>query len=53
VQHELLVNRANQLLEKEHSGCRALLRDDKVFDSFDLLFCLTVFTQFKLSFSIP
>ncbi|XP_027188477.1 cullin-1 isoform X2 [Cicer arietinum] len=32
VQHELLVNRANQLLEKEHSGCRALLRDDKVED---------------------
>ncbi|CAJ2679071.1 unnamed protein product [Trifolium pratense] len=32
VQHELLVNRANQLLEKEHSGCRALLRDDKVDD---------------------
>ncbi|CAI8604721.1 unnamed protein product [Vicia faba] len=30
VQHELLVSRANQLLEKEHSGCRALLRDDKV-----------------------
>ncbi|XP_045833452.1 cullin-1-like [Trifolium pratense] len=32
VQHELLVNRASQLLEKEHSGCRALLRDDKVDD---------------------
>ncbi|KAF7825376.1 Cullin-1 [Senna tora] len=32
VQHELLVNHANQLLEKEHSGCRALLRDDKVED---------------------
>ncbi|CAK8544281.1 unnamed protein product [Lathyrus sativus] len=32
VQHELLVIRANQLLEKEHSGCRALLRDDKVDD---------------------
>ncbi|KAL5072255.1 hypothetical protein RYX36_011239 [Vicia faba] len=32
VQHELLVNRANQLLEKEHSGCRVLLRDDKVDD---------------------
>lgn len=32
VQNELLVNRANQLLEKEHSGCRALLRDDKVDD---------------------
>lgn len=32
VQHELLVKRANQLLEKEHSGCRALLRDDKVDD---------------------
>ena len=30
VQHELLVVYANQLLEKEHSGCRALLRDDKV-----------------------
>ncbi|CAH2071938.1 unnamed protein product [Thlaspi arvense] len=32
VQHELLVVYANQLLEKEHSGCRALLRDDKVDD---------------------
>ncbi|XP_045815621.1 cullin-1-like [Trifolium pratense] len=32
VQHELLVNCANQLLEKEHSGCRVLLRDDKVDD---------------------
>ncbi|KAF7842364.1 cullin-1 [Senna tora] len=29
VQHELLVSHANQLLEKEHSGCHALLRDDK------------------------
>ncbi|VFQ68633.1 unnamed protein product [Cuscuta campestris] len=29
VQNELLVVYANQLLEKEHSGCRALLRDDK------------------------
>ncbi|KAE8665461.1 Cullin-2 [Hibiscus syriacus] len=32
VQHELLVVYANRLLEKEHSGCRALLRDDKVED---------------------
>ncbi|XP_028804235.1 cullin-1 isoform X2 [Neltuma alba] len=32
VQHELLVTHANHLLEKEHSGCRALLRDDKVED---------------------
>ncbi|XP_061369357.1 cullin-1-like [Gastrolobium bilobum] len=32
VQHELLVTHANQLLEKEHSGCRALLIDDKVED---------------------
>ncbi|GLT32633.1 hypothetical protein SLA2020_072860 [Shorea laevis] len=32
VQHELLVVFANELLEKEHSGCRALLRDDKVDD---------------------
>ncbi|KAM7257293.1 hypothetical protein ACFE04_013034 [Oxalis oulophora] len=29
VQHELLSVYANQLLEKEHSGCHALLRDDK------------------------
>ncbi|KAK4338761.1 hypothetical protein RND71_043248 [Anisodus tanguticus] len=29
VQNELLVVYTNQLLEKEHSGCRALLRDDK------------------------
>ncbi|XP_027098276.1 cullin-1 [Coffea arabica] len=32
VQHELLITYINQLLEKEHSGCRALLRDDKVDD---------------------
>ncbi|EXB40823.1 hypothetical protein L484_009068 [Morus notabilis] len=32
LQHELLVVYATQLLEKEHSGCRALLRDDKVED---------------------
>ncbi|KAK5843128.1 hypothetical protein PVK06_005568 [Gossypium arboreum] len=32
VQHELLVTYANRLLEKEHSGCRALFRDDKVED---------------------
>ena len=30
MQHELLVINATQLLENEHSGCRALLRDDKV-----------------------
>ncbi|RVX22139.1 Cullin-1 [Vitis vinifera] len=32
VQNELLSVFANQLLEKEHSGCHALLRDDKVDD---------------------
>ncbi|KAA8549190.1 hypothetical protein F0562_000874 [Nyssa sinensis] len=32
VQNELLVVYTSQLLEKEHSGCRALLRDDKVED---------------------
>ncbi|KAL9260269.1 Cullin-1-like protein [Drosera capensis] len=32
VQHELLSVYATQLLEKEHSGCHALLRDDKVQD---------------------
>ncbi|KAL5996036.1 Cullin-1 [Asimina triloba] len=32
VQHELLTVYASQLLEKEHSGCHALLRDDKVDD---------------------
>ncbi|KAK9065572.1 hypothetical protein SSX86_014973 [Deinandra increscens subsp. villosa] len=32
VQHELLSVYATQLLEKEHSGCHALLRDDKVDD---------------------
>lgn len=32
VQTELLSVYANQLLEKEHSGCHALLRDDKVDD---------------------
>jgi hypothetical protein len=32
VQHELLTQYENQLLEKEHSGCHSLLRDDKVED---------------------
>ncbi|GJX60519.1 cullin-1 [Tanacetum coccineum] len=32
VQNELLVNYSTQLIEKEHSGCCALLRDDKVDD---------------------
>ncbi|KAL6968463.1 Cullin-1 [Sarracenia purpurea var. burkii] len=32
VQNELLVVYSTQLLEKEHSGCRPLLRDDKVQD---------------------
>ncbi|KAK6930135.1 Cullin, N-terminal [Dillenia turbinata] len=32
VQNQLLSVYANQLLEKEHSGCHALLRDDKVED---------------------
>lgn len=32
VQKELLVVYSSQLLEKEHSGCRTLLRDDKVDD---------------------
>jgi len=30
VQNELLAQYATPLLEKEHSGCSALLRDDKV-----------------------
>ncbi|KAI3443144.1 uncharacterized protein J3R85_000033 [Psidium guajava] len=32
VQHELLSVYASQLLEKEHSGCHPLLRDDKIED---------------------
>ncbi|ONK61571.1 uncharacterized protein A4U43_C08F31360 [Asparagus officinalis] len=32
VQHELLSVYLTQLLEKEHSGCNSLLRDDKVDD---------------------
>ncbi|CAM8911872.1 hypothetical protein QQ045_031817 [Rhodiola kirilowii] len=32
VQNELLTVYASQLLEKEHSGCHALLRDDKTED---------------------
>ncbi|KAH9620813.1 hypothetical protein KSS87_015120, partial [Heliosperma pusillum] len=32
VQNELLLVYENQLLEKENSGCRALLKDDKVED---------------------
>ncbi|KAK4283529.1 hypothetical protein QN277_000471 [Acacia crassicarpa] len=32
VRHELLTVYATQLLEKEHSGCHALLRDNKIED---------------------
>ncbi|KAF5182309.1 Cullin-1 [Thalictrum thalictroides] len=32
VQHELLTVYTSQLLEKEHTGCHVLLRDDKVED---------------------
>ncbi|RZC74922.1 hypothetical protein C5167_050408 [Papaver somniferum] len=32
VQEHLLLNNAQQLLEKEHSGCHVLLRDDKTTD---------------------
>ncbi|KAL6509567.1 Cullin-1 [Orobanche gracilis] len=32
VQHDLLTVYSTQLLEKEHSGCHALLRDDKIED---------------------
>ncbi|KAI3917635.1 hypothetical protein MKW98_021397 [Papaver atlanticum] len=32
VQHHLLLNNAQQLFEKEHSGCHVLLRDDKTQD---------------------
>lgn len=35
MQTQLLVIHSSQLLEKEHSGCRALLRDDKVFYLFN------------------
>ncbi|OIW06777.1 hypothetical protein TanjilG_11502 [Lupinus angustifolius] len=44
VQHELLMTHANQLLDKEHSGCHALLRDDKVED---------LSRMFKLYHKIP
>ncbi|CAL0320602.1 unnamed protein product [Lupinus luteus] len=44
VQHELLMTHAYQLLHKEHSGCHALLRDDKVED---------LSRMFKLYHKIP
>ncbi|PHU02070.1 hypothetical protein BC332_27321 [Capsicum chinense] len=44
VQNELLVVYTNQLLEKEHSGCRALLTDDEVED---------LSRMFRLSHIIP
>ncbi|KAL8143473.1 hypothetical protein V2J09_016505 [Rumex salicifolius] len=37
VQHELLSVYATQLLEKEHSGCRALLRDDMRVEKRDIV----------------
>ncbi|KAJ8499127.1 hypothetical protein OPV22_009679 [Ensete ventricosum] len=39
VEHQLLSVNENQLLEKENSGCLALLRDDKV-DDLDLMYRL-------------
>jgi len=42
------VTHANQLLEKENSGCHALLRDDKVLDSFALV-CLMMVSQFMFA----
>ncbi|KAM7501267.1 hypothetical protein LguiB_000171 [Lonicera macranthoides] len=44
VQTQLLVIHSSQLLEKEHSGCRALLRDDKVED---------LSRMYRLFFKIP
>ncbi|KAK4586757.1 hypothetical protein RGQ29_023787 [Quercus rubra] len=44
VQHELLSVYATQLLEKDNSGCHALLRDDKVED---------LSRMFRLFFKIP
>ena len=32
VETEVLTNYETRLLQKEHSGCAALLRDDKVWD---------------------
>lgn len=46
MQNELLVVYATQLLEKEHSGCRALLRDDKVYCYLGIFFYL-VFSHIK------
>ena len=58
MQHELLVVYSPQLLEKEHSGCRALLRDDKVLLSEScarqysfLCFCFGNVTFFGFLFS--
>lgn len=48
MQHELLTQYENQLLEKEHSGCHALLRDDKVWKAvtwflFSLYACVDLY----------
>ncbi|KAH9730294.1 Cullin-1 [Citrus sinensis] len=40
VQHELLVVYATELLEKEQSGCRALLREDKVVEDLSRMYRL-------------
>ncbi|KAB1205027.1 Cullin-1 [Morella rubra] len=40
VQHELLFVYATQLLEKDNSGCHALLRDDNVVDDLARMFRL-------------
>ena len=47
IQRELLLVHENQLLEKENSGCRALLREDKVLFAIAFL-VLTKFLIFIL-----
>lgn len=47
MQDELLVVYATQLLEKEHSGCLALLQDEKVFSCLVVeYFCSRLFQTY-------
>ncbi|KAL4384209.1 hypothetical protein GQ457_15G021860 [Hibiscus cannabinus] len=53
VQNELLVAYANRLFENVHSGCRALLRDDKVLMWLYLLCRWDLSRMFRLYCKIP
>ena len=53
MQNELLVVYENRLLEKENSGVRVLLKDDKVFLQLEFFFYFIISVRFKHWYLIP